>query len=209
MKNTTNQLVTLLCYLVLSVVGTILSALSITGHAYFGIITILSLVATVAMIYLVQKSGKNEFELPKFNAKKFVTWVLIGAIGAILIQIGLTFVEQGLLHIATNSQNTASMLTQIKGYPYYMLYVLICAPIMEEIVFRRIFFADLIRPTNIYLAIIISSVLFAFMHQDTRFVIYLLMGAWFCFVYYKSKNIYASATSHIIMNLVVFGLSIV
>jgi membrane protease YdiL (CAAX protease family) len=78
---------------------------------------------------------------------------------------------------------------------------------MEEIIFRRVFFASLIKPTNIYWAAIISSLLFAFMHQDTRFIIYAIMGAWFCFVYYRSKNIYVSAASHIIMNGVVLALA--
>ena len=85
---------------------------------------------------------------------------------------------------------------------------MIAAPIMEEIIFRRVFFANLIKPTNIYIAAIISAVIFAFMHQDTRFLVYVAMGLWFAFIYYKSKNIYVSAGSHIIMNAIVLTMSI-
>lgn len=207
MKNSTNQLVTLLLYILLLFVGTILSMLKVTGHPYFGIVTAAAVVITVIMIYFVHENGANEVEDEKFDPRKFVTWALIGAIGALLIQIGMGFIEENLLHITTSSQNTMTLLTTAKGYPYYLIYIVICAPIMEEIIFRRVFFANLIKPTNIYWAMIISSLLFAFMHRDTRFAIYLVMGLWFCFVYSRSKNIYASAASHIIMNAVVIGLS--
>jgi membrane protease YdiL (CAAX protease family) len=208
MKNSTNQLYTLLAYIALLFISTLLSIFRLTGHAYFGSVTTVAVIVTAVMIYLVHINGKNEYESSKFDSHRFVIWTLVGAIGAILIQIGWGAISQNILHITTASSNTQSLLTTAKGYPYYLVYILICAPIMEEIVFRRIFFSNLIKPTNIYWATIISSLLFAFLHQDTRFVIYLLMGAWFCFVYYRSKNIYVSATSHIIMNAVVFGLSI-
>lgn len=207
MKNSTNQLLTILTYLALLFISTILSMLRLTGHPFFAIVTVAAIVATFIMVYLTHTNGKNDFE-QTFDWHRFVTWSLIGAIGVVVIQFGLGLIEQVLLHLPTSSQNTMSLLTSVKGYPYYLIYILFCAPIMEEIVFRRVFFANLIKPTNIYWAILISSLLFAFMHQDTRFVIYLVMGAWFCFVYYRSKNIYVSATSHIIMNAVVLGLSL-
>lgn len=209
MKNSTNQLITLLSYIALLFVGTILSMLRLTGHPYFSILTVAEVIATVGMIYLVKKDGKNYLENEKFDWHKAVTWSLIGAIGAIAIQFGLLFIEQGLFHFSATSQNTLTLLATAKGYPYYLVYILICAPIMEEIIFRRVFFANLIKPTNAIWAALISSLLFAFMHQDSRFLIYFIMGAWFCFVYYRSKNIYVSASSHIVMNLVVFILSVV
>ncbi|AKP66939.1 CPBP family intramembrane glutamic endopeptidase [Companilactobacillus ginsenosidimutans] len=208
MKNSTNQLVTILDYIALMFVSTMLSIMRLSGHPYFGIITTAAIVVTGIMIYLVHINGKNDIESSKFESRRAITWTLIGTLGAILIQIGLGFVEQNWLHMTTASQNTATLLTTAKGYPYYLVYMLICAPIMEEIIFRRVFFANLIKPTNIYWATAISSLLFAMMHQDTRFLIYLIMGAWFCFVYYRSKNIYVSAASHILMNAIVFGLSI-
>ncbi|WP_125707175.1 CPBP family intramembrane glutamic endopeptidase [Companilactobacillus zhongbaensis] len=209
MKNSTNQLTTLLSYIALLFVGTILSMMRLTGHPYFLIMTIAAVIATGAMIYLVQRDGKNSFESKKFDWKNAVIWILIGTIGAIVIQFGVTFIEQVIFHLSTSSQNTLTLLATAHGYPYYLVYILICAPIMEEIVFRRVFFANLIKPTNVIWAALISSFLFAFLHQDSRFLIYLIMGAWFCFVYYRSKNIYVSATSHVIMNLVVLLLSIV
>lgn len=209
MKNSTNQLITLLAYIALLFVGTILSMLKLTGHPYFAIMTIMAVIATGAMIYLVHIDENNIIEDKKIDWQKFVTWTLISAIGAIVIQFGLTFIEQVFFHLSTSSQNTLALLATAKGYPYYLIYIVLCASIMEEIVFRRVFFANLIRPTNVYLAAIIASVLFAFLHQDSRFLIYLLMSIWFCFVYYRSKNIYVSATSHIIMNAVVIILNIV
>ncbi|KAE9563101.1 CAAX family protease [Companilactobacillus paralimentarius DSM 13238 = JCM 10415] len=180
--------------------------LSITGSIYFVIITLGALIATGLMMYLVKLNGPNDFE-EKNDLNHNLQWIILGTIGAIALQYGVGFIDQLIFHTSTHSQNTMQLLLMVKAYPYYFLYVLICAPIMEEIVFRRIFFANMIKPTNIYIAAIISALLFAFMHQDTRFIVYVAMGLWFSFVYYKSKNIYASAGSHILMNAIVLTLS--
>jgi len=197
-----NQFFTLLTYILLMALGTGLSAFSITGTAYFVILTIGALLATGIMIYLVKLSGPNEFE-EKTTLNHDLQWIILGTIGAIVVQLGIGYLDQLVFHASTSSQNTLQLLLIVKAYPYYFLYVLICAPIMEEIIFRRLFFANLIKPTNIYIAAIIASFLFAFMHQDTRFMVYVFMGLWFSFVYYKSKNIYVSAGSHILMNMIV------
>jgi len=197
-----NQFFTLLTYILLMALGTGLSAFSITGTAYFVILTIGALLATGIMIYLVKLSGPNEFE-EKTTLNHDLQWIILGTIGAIVVQLGIGYLDQLVFHASTSSQNTLQLLLIVKAYPYYFLYVLICAPIMEEIIFRRLFFANLIKPTNIYIAAIIAAFLFAFMHQDTRFMVYVFMGLWFSFIYYKSKNIYVSAGSHILMNMIV------
>jgi Predicted metal-dependent membrane protease len=207
MNYSKNQFSTLLTYIVLLLSGSILTAFSLTGTPYFLIITLLAVVATGIMIYLTKQSGPNELEA-KTSTQNKIIWVIIGAIGAIILQLGLGLIEQNLLHLSTSSQNTTQMLTMAHSYPYYFVYILFCAPLMEEIIFRRVFFSNLNKITNIYLAAIISALFFAFMHQDTRFVIYVAMGLWFSYVYYKSKNIYVSAFSHIIMNAVVLAVSL-
>ncbi|AUI72848.1 CAAX protease [Companilactobacillus alimentarius DSM 20249] len=180
--------------------------LSITGSIYFIILTLGALVATGIMMYLVKLDQKFPFESrPTLNHS--LQWIILGTIGAIVLQYGAIFLDQLIFHTSTSSQNTMQLLLMIKAYPYYFLYVLICAPIMEEVIFRRLFFANLIKPTNIYIAAIISAFLFAFMHQDTRFLVYVAMGLWFSFIYYKSKNIYISAGSHILMNAIVLTIS--
>jgi len=201
-----NQFFTLLTYILLMALGTGLSAFSITGTAYFVILTIGALLATGIMIYLVKLSGPNEFE-EKTTLNHDLQWIILGTIGAIVVQLGIGYLDQLVFHASTSSQNTLQLLLIVKAYPYYFLYVLICAPIMEEIIFRRLFFANLIKPTNIYIAAIIAAFLFAFMHQDTRFMVYVFMGLWFSFVYYKSKNIYVSAGSHLVMNTLVVMIS--
>ncbi|APX71071.1 CPBP family intramembrane metalloprotease [Companilactobacillus allii] len=206
MKYSTNQFLTLLTYIALLFVGSILSMAKVTGSAYFLVITIAAVVATVVMIYLTQKSTPNELEeSTTFNNK--LQWIIVGTIGALVIQLGLGLIDQHIFHASTDSANTMQLLALVRAYPYYFLYVLICAPIMEEIIFRRVFFSNLIKPTNIYWAAAISALFFAFMHQDTRFLIYVAMGLWFSFIYYKSKNIYVSAGSHLVMNTLVVMIS--
>lgn len=202
-----NQFFTLLTYILLLSLGTILSTLSITGSVYFLTITLGAVVATGVMIYLVKQSGPNEFE-EKTSLNHDLQWIILGTIGAIALQYAIGFLDQLLFHVSTTSQNTLGLLLMVREYPYYFIYVMIAAPIMEEIIFRRVFFANLIKPTNVYIAAIISAALFAIMHQDTRFLVYVAMGLWFSFVYYKSKNIYVSAGSHLIMNAIVLTISL-
>jgi len=197
-----NQFFTLLTYILLMALGTVLSMLSITGSIYFIILTLGALIATGIMMYLVKLSGQNEFEKDT-TLNHNLQWIILGTIGAIAVQLVIGYLDQLIFHGSTSSQNTLQLLLMVKAYPYYFLYVLICAPIMEEIIFRRLFFTILAKPLNIYVAAIISAILFAFMHQDTRFLVYVAMGLWFSFIYYKSKNIYVSAGSHILMNMVV------
>ncbi|CAJ1194244.1 CAAX amino protease [Companilactobacillus crustorum] len=202
-----NQFFTLLTYILLLSLGTILSMMSITGSAYFLTITVGAIVATGIMIYLVKLSGPNSFE-KKSNLNHDLQWIILGTVGAVVLQYVIGFADKLIFHASTSSQNTIGLLLMVKEYPYYFLYVMIAAPIMEEIIFRRVFFANLIKPMNVYLAAIISACLFAFMHQDTRFLVYVAMGLWFSFIYYKSKNIYVSAGSHIIMNAFVLTMGI-
>ncbi|TGD23822.1 CPBP family intramembrane metalloprotease [Companilactobacillus suantsaicola] len=180
--------------------------LQVTGSLYFVLLTLGAILATGIMMYLVKKDQKFNFEKTT-DLNHNLQWVILGTIGAIVLQYGIGFIDQLIFHTSTHSQNTMQLLLMVKTYPYYFIYVLICAPIMEEIVFRRLFFGNLIKPTNIYIAAIISAFLFAFMHQDTRFLVYVAMGLWFSFIYYKSENIYASAGSHILMNAIVLTLS--
>lgn len=201
-----NQFFTLLTYILLLLLGSVLNMLKVTGSLYFVLLTLGAIIATGIMMYLVKKDQKFEFEKTT-DLNHNLQWIILGTIGAIVLQYGVGFIDQLIFHASTQSQNTMQLLLMVKTYPYYFIYVLICAPIMEEIVFRRLFFGNLIRPTNIYIAAIISAFLFAFMHQDTRFLIYVAMGLWFSFIYYKSKNIYASAGSHILMNAIVLTIS--
>lgn len=197
-----NQFSTLLIYILLLFVGSALTMLKVTGSSYFIILTIAAIVATISMIYLTQKSSPNNIE-EKTSSSNKIKWILIGTIGALVIQFGISLIEILILHQNVESANTTQLLTLVSAYPYYFIYVLVCAPIMEEIVFRRLFFSNLITLTNVYWAAIISAAFFAFMHQDTRFIIYVGMGLWFAFIYYRSKNIYVSAASHFIMNTIV------
>ena len=201
-----NQFFTLLTYILLLLLGSVLNMLQVTGSLYFVLLTLGAILATGIMMYLVKKDQKFSFEKTT-DLNHNLQWVILGTIGAIVLQYGIGFIDQLIFHTSTHSQNTMQLLLMVKTYPYYFIYVLICAPIMEEIVFRRLFFGNLIKPTNIYIAAIISALLFAFMHQDTRFLVYVAMGLWFSFIYYKSENIYASAGSHILMNAIVLTLS--
>lgn len=86
---------------------------------------------------------------------------------------------------------------------YYILKVLLLAPIYEEILYRGIFQEKLIEKYKPALAIILSSLFFSLGHLDPNiyfkaFLIGLVLG----YVYYKTKNLTYVIIIHFLINLV-------
>src|SRR5699024_4121850 len=120
MSYRTNQFFTLLAYILLLSLGSILTMFSITGSAYFITVTIAALIVTGLMIYLVKQSGPLEFE-KKSDLNHDLQWIILGTVGALVVQFGIGFLDQLVFHASTNSQNTIGLLLMVKEYPYYFL----------------------------------------------------------------------------------------
>jgi membrane protease YdiL (CAAX protease family) len=84
-----------------------------------------------------------------------------------------------------------------------ILFVVIVAPVLEEIVFRGIIMKGLInKGLNPMKAIIISAVIFGIVHQNPwQFVGAGLLGCVLGLVYYKTKSLLASILLHAFNNL--------
>jgi uncharacterized protein len=77
----------------------------------------------------------------------------------------------------------------------------IFAPLLEEIVFRRVIFGGLYQKTNFIIAALISGLIFAAVHGELQhLLIYLAPGLVFSFVYYKTKRLITPMISHLLMN---------
>jgi membrane protease YdiL (CAAX protease family) len=104
------------------------------------------------------------------------------------------------------SANTATLVTLAKINPFFVLAITVGAPIMEELVFRKVLFGNLSTlfgmRSNLGLTImaIISSLAFAFMHNDSHIFLYAAIGLLFCWLYYKTGRIQTSMIAHILMN---------
>lgn len=110
------------------------------------------------------------------------------------------------------SQNTQEISQAIKTEPILILYVVLFAPILEELVFRKAIFGYLYDIIDIskekirfILAGAISGLAFAIPHDGLSplIIVYVVMSLVFAYLYKKTANIIAPITAHILMNLVV------
>ena len=92
------------------------------------------------------------------------------------------------------------------------LYAVLVAPFFEELFFRKQIFARLTSANHAFLAYVISSVLFALMHEPSptqgfpkwilMLVMYGFMGATFAWVYRKTGKLWPAILAHSTNNLI-------
>ena len=102
------------------------------------------------------------------------------------------------------SENTEEIVGLIKTAPLVMLVTSIIAPILEEIVFRKILFGSIYRRTNFIIAALISTLIFAFAHgEPEHLILYSSMGFTFAYLYVKTNRILVPIFAHVSMNTIV------
>ncbi len=142
--------------------------------------------------------------------------IIIGAIGFVAIYIVLIPVSLlwkltlTVLQIEFDDQLPV-LLIQNGGSNLEMslmaILVVIAAPISEELVYRGFLYRYLNHRLSPVLAIIISSVLFAMMHQNVFSLVPLFaLGSALCIVYRLSGNLVSSIVMHSLFNLLNFVL---
>ncbi len=127
---------------------------------------------------------------------------------AFAAQIIANLIETLLLGLPVDSANTQNILLIVSKYPFYLIIVSIMAPIMEEFIFRKVIFGFFYDLTGGVGAAVISSLLFAFMHQDSHILLYSSMGFVFSYLYIKTKNIATPIIAHVLMNTAVVALNL-
>ena len=132
-------------------------------------------------------------------------WVLIGIFGifaAILLQNFVMNIEQ-LFGQEVASENTANALAIVMQRPLFAIAIMVGAPIMEELVFRRAIIGLLETKMNTWIAMCISSLLFALVHLDGHLLLYFSLGFFFSCLYRLTGRIWTSMLTHAGMNSLV------
>ncbi len=103
-----------------------------------------------------------------------------------------------------------SILANHHGTAAYLLDVssgALISPVAEELIFRGLLFTALVQRTPVWMAVVLSSALFAAGHfQPYGFVGIFVIGAGFALLYYKTRNIWVTIAAHGTYNFVVFSL---
>ncbi len=166
---------------------------------------VLTLVVLWLFFIIRKKKVFREASLRKFEANKVLPIILLGIAAAFFISCALTLLplpESLMEAYMESSQGLTS-----GSLPVIFISTVIVAPIVEEVVFRGLVLSRLKKAMNVWVAVVISSLLFGLMHAQLLWVIYAFaLGMLLAIVAERLNSIGASIILHMAFNLVgVFG----
>lgn len=158
----------------------------------------------LAIFYFKQREPLAiESAVKKASAPKIVIYGLVGIFVALILQSIAVMLESVLFGEATPSENTQNIIQMIMEAPAFILATTVAGPIMEEFVFRRSILGIISRYSNFWVGAVISSLLFAFAHNDGHLLIHFFLGFFFSLEYKATGRIWTSMITHVGMNTLV------
>ena len=155
------------------------------------------------IIAVILLRNKKFFRVFKGKPSGFGSVLLWGVLGFFLAMAG-QIIGAGIessFGVEMGSENTEMLANIAKTAPIIIFAMVLFAPFLEEVVFRRIIFGGLYTKTNFWVAALVSAVVFAAVHGELQHILmYLMPGLAFAFVYYKTKRLLTPMISHFIMN---------
>lgn len=177
---------------------------------------LLSLISTTLfIIVLLYKFRVNKNKL-LLMIKDYIKKVNIKELGGVVatqlcLSMGISLLLIGSIYFTfpniLNDLLSESSVEEVYNYSglfISMLITVVCAPIMEELFFRAIIFKRISRKSNIYIGMIISSLVFGLLHIELAIIGAFIFGIACCILYIKYKNILIPMTIHFLNNLIAF-----
>ena len=164
--------------------------------------SIFSFIAALIVILLLMKPDmKMERHRDAAPLGTVIVWSVAGLFMAWFAQIIANLIEINVFGIQAGSENTANIMEIARAAPLFIIIPALIAPILEEIIFRKIIFGGLYKRTNFFIAATLSALIFGFIHGEPEHIlIYASMGYVFAFLYVKTKRIIVPIIVHIAMN---------
>ncbi|MFC4409659.1 CPBP family intramembrane glutamic endopeptidase [Chungangia koreensis] len=163
-----------------------------------------SMLAAVIIVAIFGWKDKKFFDV--FKGVKSPTWLVIvwGIVGFFLVLFGQMLagmIEQQMFGIDPGSQNTMNLIEIAKVAPVAIFAIAFFAPILEELIFRRVIFASLMKKTNFFVSAAVSAIVFAIIHIDfSHILLYAVSGFIFAFLYHRTKRLLTSIIAHMLLN---------
>lgn len=166
---------------------------------------ILSGLLTILVFFIVAKIRKKKFKksasLNKLNPATIAPIVLGGIAFNFLISFVMNiipFPESWIDSYATES----SQLLGTTGIPMWIS-VVIMAPIVEELTFRGFMYTRLKQGMNKWIAVILTSLIFGFVHGTIIWAIYtFVFSLCLIFILERTKSLFGAVLFHMSFNLV-------
>ncbi|MHA6260096.1 lysostaphin resistance A-like protein [Sporosarcina sp. CAU 1771] len=152
------------------------------------------------LIIYPKKKFFHVFNGKKSSIGKAVLWGVIGFFLALLGQMIAGSIEMA-LGVEPGSENTALLADIAKVSPIIIISIVLFAPLLEEIIFRRVLFGGLYQKTNFIIAALLSAVIFAAVHGELQhLLIYMAPALVFSYIYYRTKRLITPIIAHLLMN---------
>ena len=165
-------------------------------------ITISFIVGLLVILWILRTDFREkDFRSAQASWPSTILWSVLGFFMALFGQGIAASIQQLLFGIEPGSENTQQIMNLIMSSAAVIIAVTVAGPILEEIIFRKIIFGTLYKKFNFAVGLIVSSLLFALVHQDYKhLLIYFVMGSIFAFLYVKTNRILVPIIAHVAMN---------
>ncbi|MBU5292101.1 CPBP family intramembrane metalloprotease [Staphylococcus capitis] len=211
------SLLTVLAYSLAQMLPGFILRSHLLGHmsqiktAKFMIFTQVSLFILAAIIIiLINLKVKNPttLEAGRKEPKRYIIpWALLGFCLVMVYQVIISLIYFTIMGSQQTSPNTERLMAIAKKMPIFIILISIVGPILEEFVFRKVFFGELYnaikanRVVSFLIASIVSSLVFALAHNDMKFIpMYFGMGMIFSLAYVFTKRIAVPIGIHMLQN---------
>ncbi|OZU87361.1 CPBP family intramembrane metalloprotease [Virgibacillus indicus] len=167
--------------------------------------TIISFIlGLIAVLILMKPDMQRPMHRDASSIGGIVLWSVLGLFMAYFSQGIAAMIEIELLGIDPGSENTQLIMDITRATPLFMIIPMFIAPILEEIIFRKIIFGSLYKKMNFFFAALLSSFIFGIIHgEPLHILIYASMGFVFAFLYVKTKRIIVPIIVHMALNSLV------
>lgn len=144
--------------------------------------------------FIKNHSIKFEFKDPKL----LIYIIILGFSLCFICNIIIDYIPRNSINIV--SENVYKLTEELNVY-ITLFIICIIVPLIEEIIFRGFFYDTIKLISNDIIAILFTSISFAFAHSDLQQIIYaFLAGIFLSYIKFKYKNIIYSIVLHLVMN---------
>lgn len=161
------------------------------------------IIGPILVLFIMRQDMNHEKITHPISAGRIIGWTALGVLLAWIVQALAVTIEIELFGIDPTSENTEVIVEMTRMNPIFLLIPAISAPILEELIFRKILFGALYKKLNFFWGALISSLIFGVLHMDlTHILIYVSMGFVFAYLYVKTKRIIVPILVHMTLNTV-------
>jgi membrane protease YdiL (CAAX protease family) len=159
----------------------------------------------VVIILLLPRLSKFSLRELGFRAPTWSTIgvALLGSVAMVVVANGLASLIGQVLHVQ-HQQDVVELFKHLHDPTaiwVFAFFAIVFAPIAEETFFRLFFFNLGMRYGGFWIGAIVSGILFGMAHGDLYAAAPLALGGMIlCYVYYRTRNAWASMMTHCLFN---------